>query len=272
MNWRDVVEGDASWAVVQGDCVGVMAELPDGCVTHVITDPPYSEHVHSKQRSGAKVQRLNGRGVRFSVARDLGFESITERLAQNVASYCARLTKRWVLIFTDEGGIALWRECIENAGLDHVRMGAWVKPGAAPQFTGDRPAAGWEAIEIAHPSGRKRWNGGGRPNVWTHEIVRTERTQKPLALMEALVRDFTDPGDLVLDPFAGSGTTGVACRRLGRRFVGIERDEKYVAVARRRIGETLEQPELLSDEAFRREAKRKRPQLGLGFTDEEQDK
>ena len=54
-------------------------------------------------------------------------------------------------------------------------------------------------------------------------------------LMLELVELFTDPGDLVLDPFAGSGTTGVACLRLGRRFIGIERDAKYAAVARERL-------------------------------------
>lgn len=62
--------------------------------------------------------------------------------------------------------------------------------------------------------------------------------------MEALVRDFTDPGETVLDPFAGSGSTGVACRKLGRAFVGWERDPKYAAIARRRIEETREQLDL----------------------------
>ena len=66
-------------------------------------------------------------------------------------------------------------------------------------------------------------------------------TQKPLDLLEALGADFTDPGELVLDPFAGSGTTGVACRRLGRRFIGWERDAKYAAIAEKRIAGTREQ-------------------------------
>jgi site-specific DNA-methyltransferase (adenine-specific) len=59
--------------------------------------------------------------------------------------------------------------------------------------------------------------------------------------MEALVSDFTDPGELVCDPFAGSGTTGVACIRLGRRFIGWERDPKYFAVAVKRLRAAREQ-------------------------------
>jgi hypothetical protein len=69
---------------------------------------------------------------------------------------------------------------------------------------------------------------------------------KPEALMEWIVREFTKPGDLILDPFAGSGTTGVAAVRLGRRFIGWERDPKYHAVATRRLESTREQLNLLA--------------------------
>lgn len=81
--------------------------------------------------------------------------------------------------------------------------------------------------------------------MWTGPIrdgsERVHTTQKPLWLMEALVRDFTDPGEVVLDPFAGSGTTGVAAKRLGRGFIGWERDPKYAAIAERRIRDAREQ-------------------------------
>lgn len=60
-------------------------------------------------------------------------------------------------------------------------------------------------------------------------------TTKPLALMRRIVEDFTDPDDLICDPFAGSGTTGVACIRLGRRFIGWEKDPAYFEIACRRL-------------------------------------
>ncbi len=69
-------------------------------------------------------------------------------------------------------------------------------------------------------------------------------TQKPLVLREKLVRLFTDNGETILDPFAGSGTTGVAALRLGRKFVGYERDPKYHAIAAKRLAGTREQIEL----------------------------
>jgi site-specific DNA-methyltransferase (adenine-specific) len=100
---------------------------------------------------------------------------------------------------------------------------------------------GYESIVCAHARGRSRWNGNGRAGVFTH--VKYEGggrrndhpTQKPVALMLELVRLFTDEGDTVLDPFAGSGTTGVACLRLGRRFIGVEKDVRYFELAAERL-------------------------------------
>lgn len=66
------------------------------------------------------------------------------------------------------------------------------------------------------------------------------KTQKPLPLMLELVSLFTDPGDLILDPFCGSGTTGIAALRLGRRFVGIEKNESMAELARERIQADLD--------------------------------
>lgn len=117
------------------------------------------------------------------------------------------------------------------------------KPNGAPQFTGDRPGQGFESLAIGHCPGKKRWNGGGKHAVWTHSLdQRSESSgrhehpaQKPIALMLDLVSDFTDPCETILDPFAGSGTTGVACLRLGRRFIGIEKDEKYFELACERL-------------------------------------
>lgn len=256
-----------SWELRLGDCLDPatgLASLANGSVDHVITDPPYSERVHSKGRRQAP-----GAGPIIE-ARPLGFAAITDELRLITSSEFARIACRWVLAFGDAEGSSGWQVAYEKAGLELCRIGAWVRLGGTPQFTGDRPGAGFEAIYVGHRPGRKRWNGGGKVGIWTHPIVknwegRLHTTQKPIALMESLIRDFTDPGDLVVDPFAGSGTTGVACIRLGRRFIGWERDPKFHAAAFKRLSETHEQPELMSNEAFRREAKKKRKQMGLGL-------
>jgi site-specific DNA-methyltransferase (adenine-specific) len=247
----DVLEGRAGWTVVHGDCLDVLPTLPDRSVAHVITDPPYSEHVHGKSRAGASKKTLrdgNGHITRCAIERevDFGFAHLTTEVMEAVADQCARLASRWTLAFCDVESSHLWSGALRSAGLDYCRTGAWVKVGATPQFTGDRPGVGFEAVVVCHQPGRKKWNGGGHAGVWTHLTCidrgspsgtadRCHPTQKPLPLMTELVELFTDPGDIVLDPFAGSGSTGVACVRLGRRFIGIEKDATYAALATQRL-------------------------------------
>lgn len=228
-------------------------------VDHFIADPPYSEHVHGAARS-RRMQSANDRGGRYGADLrrnvDLGFTHLTDELRDYLAMEAARLTRRWVLVFSDVEGAHLWAEALEGHGLDYVRTGAWVKRGSTPQFSGDRPATGHEAITICHPSGRKRWNGGGTHAIWDVPIVlnraradkseRVHPTQKPLVLMGQLVTQFTDPGELILDPTAGSGTTGVAAKRLGRRSVLIEQDEAHCEQAAIRLTAEHESPALIA--------------------------
>lgn len=155
-----------------------------------------------------------------------------------MAAQFARLSSRWIVAFCQVEAAVLWSDALNTGGAVTKRIGVWVKPDGMPQFTGDRPSMGYESMVFAHRKGRSKWNGGGRVGVFTHNKndERTgHETQKPLPLMLELVELFTDPGDIVLDPFAGSGTTGIACLRLGRRFIGIERDEKYAAIATERL-------------------------------------
>jgi site-specific DNA-methyltransferase (adenine-specific) len=234
------------WSLHHGDCLPWLAAMPDKSVDVCLTDPPYSEHVHGKSRAGSRELR-QGRWDKSKAAisrsADLGFPAITPEEMAETSRHLARVTRRWVLVFSDMESTADWRRCLVAAGLDYVRTGVWVKLGATPQFTGDRPAPGFEAITIAHPKGKKRWNGGGTNAVWTHAIElnrgggneRLHTTQKPLPLLLELVSLFSDPGETILDPYAGSGTTGVAALRLGRRFLGAEKDVAYAQTASERL-------------------------------------
>lgn len=229
--------------VICADCLGPegLATLEDKSVDHVITDPPYDKQTHSR---GGSVKRHDG-GPEIA---KIPFAPLSD--VRPVATQIARVTKRWVLVFCAVRQIEDWAQAFEDEGWRVPRVMCWVKPDASPQFSGDRPGHGFESIVLAHPVGRTRWNGGGRKGVY--ECLRIDResgflhpTQKPLALLEALVADFTDPGDLILDPFAGSATTLVAAKRLGRRAVGFERDPVFYEVASRRLAGAREQFSLL---------------------------
>lgn len=219
-----------------------LPSLADDAVDHCITDPPYTPHTHDKQRRGS----LSGEhGISRSC--DLGFAAITQEQRVEIAAQCARVVKRWSIVFTDDWGLSDWFAAFEAASLEVVRSAVWIKQGCTPQFTGDRPASGHEMIVIAHRKGRKKWNGGGKRGVYACPVVsngkqqRLHTTQKPLALMQSLVRDFTDADELILDPFAGSGTTIAAARSCGRRGLGMERSADYARTAQARLRNTREQ-------------------------------
>jgi site-specific DNA-methyltransferase (adenine-specific) len=165
------------------------------------------------------------------------------------------MTKRWVIMTCDHRHAALtldWKE--------HVRLGVWVKDNPMPQLTGDRPGSGYESVLMLHNAGKKRWNGGGKAAVWQAASERdprvvTQPTQKPLNLVLRFVTDFTDHGDTVCDPFMGSGTTGIACIRTGRKFIGIEKDEERFKAACKRIRYELAQGVLFSPRESAEQAK-----------------
>lgn len=213
-----------------GDAFKLLPAMPDASVDHVMTDPPYAEQTHKGARTG------NG-----DVAL-VDFDAITDEQFFALCAESVRVARRWVVMTCE------WRHAAmaEQAGLPVVRLGVWIKPNGAPQFTGDRPGTGWEAVIVLHREGKKRWNGGGHHAVWTMNKVEAKyhATQKPLPLLKKWVTQFTDPGDLILDPFCGSATTGVAALQLGRSFMGIEVDEKHYATALRRLQDTTAQPML----------------------------
>lgn len=259
LHWQSA---DGRIVLWQGDCREVMAGLADKSVDHVITDPPYSEHVHAKGRKGASltVNKSNQRKV-LATERDLGFASLTPEMLATCAEHFARLTQRWSLVFSDVESCHLWRAAMAEEGLEYVRTAFWHKQGGAPQFTGDRPAVACETITLCHPSGRKAWNGRGKLGIYTVPIVvprvgprhpeaeeRIHTTQKPVKLMRQLVADFTATDDLILDPFAGSGTTLVAALEQGRRAIGVELDAKNADAAAARLA-TMARQGLLFDTA-----------------------
>lgn len=224
--------------LMQGDNEDIFPHIQ--FADHIFSDPPYGIlDTHANHLS--KITMRDGTPARQS----LGFDGIgRDKLVELSRMWCG-LAKRWV-VFSCE-----WKDAhaLDEAGL-LVRLGIWRKPDGAPQFTGDRPGTGWEAIAICHRKGRKRWNGGGKHGVWTVPKGAGDGhpTQKPVRLLQEWVQDFTDISDTILDPFMGSGTTLVACAKMGRRGIGIELDESYFEIACRRVEDAYRQPDLFVDQ------------------------
>jgi DNA modification methylase len=232
------------WELRSGSCLDPatgLSTIADKSIDVVITDPPYEAEAHTSQRLVARA------GGRLAVE-PLTFPPITEDERADSSRQMARVARRWILVFCQVEAAMKWRAALEAAGAVYKRTCLWVKPDGKPQYSGDRPGIGYESIVACHAPGRSRWNGGGSHGVFivnkSGDVRTGHQTQKPLALMELLVRLFSNPGEVILDPFAGSGTTGVAAIRLGRRFLGWEMSSRYVRMAQRRLMAAREQLEL----------------------------
>lgn len=232
-----------AWTLYNRNCLDVMAELGDRSVDHVICDPPYEAEAHTLQR---RVSRAGGN----LAIEPLDFAPIADGDRDRFSVQMVRVVRRWIIVFCQAEAVAAWRDALEAAGATYKRSCIWVKPDGMPQLTGDRPGMGYESFVTAHAPGKSAWNGGGRVGVYTYNKNGDARTghptQKPELLMRQIVKDFTDPGETILDPFAGSGTTLVAAVMHGRNAIGCELDPKYYEMARKRLEGTREQTEIFA--------------------------
>lgn len=216
------------------DCRELLATLEDESVQLVITDPPYTQRVH-------KNSRISRGDTTISVGSL--FAEITDQSLSEIMSECGRVSQGWVVANMDYRH-AVSYDIDPPDGLVMKRIGVWLKKNPIPQFTGDRPAQGWEAIAYMHRADRKsRWSGGGHAgNFYLPAVIGAGHpTSKPPAMIEQFVRWFSDSSNgIILDPFAGSGTTLRTAKNLGKRAVGCEVDKAYCDLIVRRLAqETL---------------------------------
>ena len=233
--------------LIQGDCLEVMPEL--GPVDHVFTDPPYEASLHASKNA------LRG-PVRVDSGPDLkglNFEAIDEIRADVIAS-AQEICGGWFVAFCTIEGVAKWADAINDSQMKYKRACIWVKPDSTPQLNGQGPAQGAECFVTAWCGvGHAKWNAGGKRGVYRHTVNPPDRhgghpTEKPWRLFSELLQDFTSEGDTILDPFMGSGTTLVACAKLGRRGIGIELDPDYFDIACKRVEEAYRQPDLFIEQ------------------------
>ena len=237
-----------SCEIIQGDSIKLMREMQLE-VDHMIFDPPYDEEAHVQYRP-----RRRGKGGAED-RQQLDFSSIDARTAQACCETAARLCRGWFITFCQTEMVSFWRDHIEAERLKYKTPCVWVKPDATPKFNGQGPAIGYESFVTAWAGeGYARWNAGGKRGVYTHLTNSSTRhgahpTEKPLGLMRELVQDFTEQGQTILDPFAGSGTTGVAAMQLGRKCILIEKNPEYFDICCQRVQDAARNVDLFIPQA-----------------------
>jgi modification methylase len=245
--------------IIEGDCVAEMKKLPDACADLVFADPPYN-------------LQLGGGLTRPDQSVVDGVDDAWDKF-EDFAAYDG-FTRAWMSearrVLKDDG--AIW---VIGAYHNIFRVGAvlqdlgfwilndvvWRKTNPMPNFKGTRLTNAHETLIWAAKSKAAKYTFNydalkmfndelQMRSDWTIPLCtgaerlkdeagrKLHPTQKPEALLHRVVLASTRPGDLILDPFFGAGTTGVAAKRLGRRYLGIERERAYAEAARARLKST----------------------------------
>ena len=249
--------------IIAGDCLEVLRSLPDRSVDLVFADPPYNLQLGGElhRPDHSKVDAVDDEWDRFDTFADY------DRFTRAWLGECRRVLK-------DDG--ALWvigsyhnifrvGAAVQDLGYWILNDVVWRKANPMPNFKGTRFANAhetliwaskfkgsrytfnYDALKVSNDDLQMRsdWTFPlctGEERLKDDDGLKAHPTQKPEALLHRLMLASTKPGDLVLDPFFGTGTTGAVAKRLGRRFVGIEREPAYLAAAKRRIAAVRPSP------------------------------
>jgi site-specific DNA-methyltransferase (adenine-specific) len=261
--------------ILCGDCREVLAGLPDKSIDLIFADPPYNLQLQQElyRPNKSRVEAVNDAWDQFASFADY------DAFCREWLSACKRVLK--------DGG-ALWvigtyhniyriGAILQDLGFWILNDISWIKTNPMPNFRGVRFTNAHETLIWACKS-------KGADYTFNHHAMKAlnedlqmrsdwvlptcigpERvkvngkkahsTQKPEALLYRVILSSTNPGDVILDPFFGSGTTGAVAKLLGRRWIGIEREAKYVELAQQRIAQVTPAP----DEAVEALGKKRRP-------------
>lgn len=270
--------------ILKGDCIEVMRALPGKSVDMIFADPPYNLQLAGTlyRPNNSKVDAVDSAWDKFD---DFG---AYDRFTRAWLAAARRVLKPTGTIWVIGSYHNIFRvgTTLQNAGFWVLNDVIWVKTNPMPNFKGrrftnahetmiwcsrDRDARytfNYDAMKALNDDLQMRsdWTmpictGGER--LKDADGTKAHPTQKPEALLHRVILSSTEPGQTILDPFLGSGTTAVVAKRLGRRWIGIEREEKYLTLARRRIAA---EPEAADAEAVQHlTSKRRESRVPFGL-------
>jgi site-specific DNA-methyltransferase (adenine-specific) len=232
------------WSMLHGDSLALLRDLPDGAADAIITDPPYSSGGFTRgDRMADTTTKYVTTGPRDLARPDFAGDN---RDGRGYGYWCALWLSECLRVAKPGSPIALftdWRQLPTTT--DALQAGGWVWRGIMA----------WDKTEAVRPAmGRPRaqcefvvWGSAGAmplrvdvgvlPGVLREKVQQDDKhhiTGKPTAVMQQIAR-MCPPGGIILDPFAGSGTTGIGALLEGRRFIGIDQSSEYCEVATRRL-------------------------------------
>ena len=246
--------------IIHGDCIEILKSFPDNYFDLIFADPPYNLQLPKNRKllreNGTEVIPVNDEWDQFENYED--YDSFTK----NWLKECQRVLKLTGTIWVMGMYHNIFRigKIMQDLGLWFLNDVIWVKIDAMPNFKERRFTNNHETLIWAVKNKNcksynfnneflKKMNGGkqmkdtdwlfsicrGRERLRDKDGIKLHSTQKPLKLIQQVLLTASKKGDLILDPFMGSGTTAVVAQALRRKWIGVEKEEKYVNLANSRI-------------------------------------
>jgi DNA modification methylase len=237
--------------VIQGDSLEILKEIPNESVDLVITDPPYAISQRGKEISRKSLSSKSWKrdtSIKLDFGKWDNFETEEDffEFTESWFKECVRVLKPkgWIYIFFDKQKIGYFDLLLApKYNIKSRTIFAWLKTNPTPSFRKVNWLSASEFIWVGSKGKSKLKNFLAQKEMFNYMLTpnksaygKTEHpTEKPLSLIEKFILTSSNEDDIVLDPFLGSGTTAVACKKLGRKFIGIEKEQKYVDIANKRL-------------------------------------
>lgn len=207
----------------KGDCLELMKNIPNESVDIIITDPPYGINLTP--------QRINGKFKNTKIINDDTLNWLDYFVEETY-----RISKNVVCVFCGWQNIDKFKIALENKFIVKNIL-VWDKDWFG---MGNNYRPNYELMLLLCKTNIKT-KSKNKSNILTYRRLSPQKMkhscEKPIPLLEDLLLELSNENDVVLDPFMGSGSTGVACKNTNRNFIGIELDEKYFNIAKERINE-----------------------------------
>lgn len=234
------------------DCLNVLPKIRSESVHCILTDPPYGISSNIKIRRGSNPGKFKGKDINYNFGSWDFFKSDDEfwKFTKSWIEQCVRILVPGgtFVSFFDRDKINEAVHFIKDLGFKGVHYLCWIKSNPVPQVRKVKWANGWEiAFLLIKNGGVDRfynWEEGHHADYWITPIVggkeRTEHpTQKPIIIGKDIVRWWSPEDGVILDPFSGSGTFLLAAKEQGRKYIGIESNEKWYKIATKRVEREL---------------------------------
>lgn len=241
--------------IIKGDCIEVLKEIPEDSVDLIFADPPYNLQLRGElyRPNQTRVNGVDDRWDQFS-----SFEKY-DKFTHDWLKGCRRLLKKDGTIWVIGSYHNIFRvgKIMQDLGFWTLNDVIWIKTNPMPNFKGTRFNNAQETLIWAAKSQKSKYTfhyksmkafGDDKQmrSDWYIPICngkeriklngeKAHSTQKPEALLYRIIVSTSNPGEIVLDPFMGSGTTGAVAKKLGRNFIGIEKEAPYIKIANERI-------------------------------------